>query len=105
VFVFDGLEDLFQDFSKDGRQQRALGVPLTSCPEWLRSLRGLPLGLAVFVRRDLVVNSIHQNARQFLERYHAYELRCNRTEALRLVTWVCERAQAFSAADNYDILQ
>ena|SRR5450756_377365 len=104
VFVIDGLEDLFQDFSKDERQQRALRVLLTACPEWLRSLRGLPLGLVVFVRRDLVVNSIHQNSRQFLERYRAYELRWNRTEALRLVAWVCEQAQALSAAVNFDIL-
>ena len=105
VFVIDGLEDLFQNFSNDVRQQRALRALLTGCPEWLRSLRGLPLGLVVFVRRDLVVNSVQQNAQQFLERYRAYELRWNRTEALRLVAWVCEHAKALRPGADFDILR
>src|SRR5262249_40354590 len=92
VFVLDGIEDLFRKFSSDGRQQRALRALLTGCPDWLRSLRGRPLGLVVFVRRDLVLNSIQQNTDQFLARHRAYELRWNRTEALRLAAWVCERA-------------
>jgi MinD-like ATPase involved in chromosome partitioning or flagellar assembly len=103
VFVVDGLEDLFQDFSNNARQQRALRALLTGCPEWLRSLRGLPLGLVVFVRSDLVVNSVPQNAQQFLERYRAYELRWNRTEALRLVAWVCEHAEALRLSADVDI--
>ncbi|MTE19317.1 hypothetical protein F0L17_09295 [Streptomyces sp. TRM43335] len=94
VFVIDGLEDLFQDFNSNQQQQRALRALLTGCPEWLRSLRGHPLGLVVFVRRDLVLNSVQQNAQQFLERHRAYELRWNRTEALRLAAWVNERAGA-----------
>lgn len=93
VFVIDGLEDLFQNFSGDPRQQLALRALLTSCPEWLRSLRGRPLGLVVYVRRDLVLNSVHQNVQQFLERHRPYELRWNRTEALRLVAWVARQAE------------
>lgn len=92
VFVIDGLEDLFQDFSNASSQQRALRVLLTDCPEWLRSLRGRPLGLVVFVRRDLVLNAIRQNAPQFLDRYAPSALHWNSTEALRLAAWVCERA-------------
>lgn len=92
VFVIDGLEDLFQDFSNDPHQQQALRALLTGCPEWLRSLRGRPLGLVVFVRRDLVLNSIRQNVQQFLGRHRPYELRWNRVEALRLAAWVCQRA-------------
>ncbi len=92
IFVLDGLEDLFQKFSSDQRQQRALRALLTGCTEWLRSLRGRPLGLVVFVRRDLVLNAIQQNTDQFFARHRAYELRWNRTEALRLVAWVCERS-------------
>jgi cellulose biosynthesis protein BcsQ len=94
VFVIDGLEDLFQDFSTSPPQQRALRALLTGCPEWLRSLRGRPLGLVVFVRRDLVLAAVQQNAPQFLERQRAYELRWSRTEALRLVAWVCLQARA-----------
>jgi hypothetical protein len=103
VFVIDGLEDLFQDFSNDARQQQALRSLLTGCPEWFRSLRGLPLGIVVFVRRDFVINSIPQNAQQFLERYRPYELRWNRIEALRLVAWVCEHAGALGHAGDFDI--
>lgn len=92
VFVIDGLEDLFQNFSSEPRQKQALRVLLTDCPEWLRSLRGRPLGLVVFVRRDLVLNAIHQNAPQFLDRYAPSTLRWDSTEALRLAVWVCGRA-------------
>ncbi|WP_020522416.1 ParA family protein [Catelliglobosispora koreensis] len=102
VFVLDGLEDLFQRFSTDASQQRALRALLTGCPEWLRSLRGRPLGLVVFVRRDLVLNSIQQNTDQFFARHQAYELRWNRTEALRLATWVCDRASVIRIGDGED---
>lgn len=102
VFVLDGLEDLFQRFSTDASQQRALRALLTGCPEWLRSLRGRPLGLVVFVRRDLVLNSIQQNTDQFLARHQAYELRWNRAEALRLAAWVCERAAVLRLGDGED---
>lgn len=103
IFVIDGLEDLFQDFSSNSKQQRALRALLTGCPDWLRSLRGRPLGLVVFVRRDLVLNSVQQNAQQFLERHHAYSLRWNRTEALRLVAWVGRRAGVLDQDDSVDI--
>src|SRR5215475_665179 len=102
VFVLDGLEDLFQEFSSDGRQQRALRALLTGCPDWLRSLRGRPLGLVVFVRRDLVLNAIQQNTDQFLARHRAYELRWNSTEALRLAAWVCERAGVLRLVEGED---
>jgi hypothetical protein len=102
VFVLDGLEDLFQKFSSDGREQRALRALLTGCPDWLRSLRGRPLGLVVFVRRDLVLNSIQQNIDQFFARHRAYELRWNQVEALRLAAWVCERAAVLRLAEGED---
>ncbi len=98
IFVLDGLEDLFQEFSSNHRQQRALRALLTGCTEWLRSLRGRPLGLVVFVRRDLVLNAIQQNTNQFFARHQAYELRWNRTEALRLVAWVCEQADVLRSS-------
>lgn len=92
VFVIDGLEDLLQDFSSEPSQQQALRVLLTNCPEWLRSLRGHPLGLVVFVRRDLVLNAIRQNVQQFLDGYAPSALRWSSAEALRLAAWVCEGA-------------
>lgn len=74
VFLIDGLEDLFQDFTEDLSQQRALRVLLTDCLDWMRSLRGRPLGLVVFVRLDLVTGAIRQNVQQFRARYQQYEL-------------------------------
>ena len=88
VFVIDGLEDLFRNFATDERQQQALRVLLTSVPDWFRSLRGRPLGLVIFVRRDLVRKAISQNSAQFLARYQSYQLKWDSTEVLRLVAWL-----------------
>jgi len=98
IFVIDGLEDLFPEFVEDSRQQRALRALLVDCPEWLRTLRGRPLGMVTFVRRDLVQKAIHQNVAQFEKRYEKYALRWNREEALRLAAWVCQRAGALTAS-------
>jgi hypothetical protein len=97
VFVIDGLEDLFRDFNTDPCQQQALRVLLSSCPDWFRSLRGRPLGLLIFVRRDLVVRAILQNSGQFLARYQTYQLLWNSTEALRLAAWVAAGAEALAS--------
>lgn len=94
VFVVDGLEDLFPNFTTDESQRRALRALLTGCTEWFRSLRGRPLGLVVFIRRDLAQRAITQNFGQFESRYRNYALRWNRTEALRLAAWVCQRSGA-----------
>lgn len=98
IFVIDGLEDLFPEFVEDNRQQRALRALLVDCPEWLRTLRGRPLGMVAFVRRDLVQKAIHQNVAQFEKRYEKYALRWNREEALRLAAWVCQRGEALKAS-------
>ncbi|WP_253771578.1 MinD/ParA family ATP-binding protein [Goodfellowiella coeruleoviolacea] len=103
VFVVDGLEDLFQDFNSDRREQQALRALLTGCPEWLRALRNRPLGLVIFVRRDLVQNSVRQNSGQFFAKYQNYELRWNRTEALRLVAWVGNQTRALPLPDGMDV--
>ncbi len=100
VFALDGLEDLFQNFTDDRRQQGALRALLVDCPDWLRTLRGRPLGLVVFVRRDLARTAVPQNFGQFEKRYENYALRWDPKEALRLVAWVCHRAQAIADTDE-----
>lgn len=94
LFVVDGLEDLFQNFTTDDREQRALRMLLTDCAEWLRTLRQRPLGLLTFVRRDLAQTAVTQNFAQFEARHANYALRWNRDEALRLAAWVCQRGTA-----------
>ena len=94
IFLFDGLEDLLQDLLDSDVQRQALRVLLVDCLDWLRSLRGRPLGLVIFVRRDLVQSAIKQNYGQFSARYSDYELKWNHFEALRLALWVAQRSGA-----------
>lgn len=93
VFVIDGLEDHSQRLDTKVKQT-ALRVLLVDVMDWLRSLRGRPLGLVVFVRRDLVSRAAHQNSGQLLHRYESYALRWNEEEALRLALWVAVEAEA-----------
>ncbi|MDJ0515212.1 MAG: hypothetical protein QNJ74_02805 [Trichodesmium sp. MO_231.B1] len=88
VFVIDGLEDLFQNFANDENQQTALRALLQEVPLWLEQQPGRPLGILIFIRRDMVVAAIHQNAAQMMNRYQPYALKWSREEALRLVAWV-----------------
>ncbi|MEW2117159.1 ParA family protein [Streptomyces sp. NPDC005474] len=96
LFVFDGLEDFLQELDDEAKRV-ALRSLLVDVPEWLRSLRGRPLGLVVFVRRDLAQWAIRQNLGQFLDRYEPYALRWDAQEALRLALWVTVTAEAVSA--------
>jgi MinD-like ATPase involved in chromosome partitioning or flagellar assembly len=92
VVVIDGLEDLFQNFASDESQQTALRALLQEVPEWLNQQPGLPLGILIFVRRDILLAAIRQNAAQMMARYETYALKWNREEALRLVAWVTQIA-------------
>lgn len=92
LFVFDGLEDFFQDVDSDAKRI-ALRTLFTEVPEWLRMLRGRPLGAVIFVRQDLVRAAVRQNLGQFLNRYEPYALRWDAKEALRLALWVAVTAR------------
>jgi len=105
IFLIDGLEDLLQEFVRNDAQRQALRVLLVDCLEWLRSLRGRPLGLIIFIRRDLVQAAIKQNSAQFLARYRDYELKWNPAEALRLTLWVTQQAKALSQVASKAIRQ
>lgn len=93
VMVVDGLEDVFQAFATVDAEQIALRALLQDVPDWLRQQPGLPLGLLVFVRRDIVVAAVRQNAAQLTARYEPYVLQWDRDEVLRLVAWVVLKAQ------------
>ncbi|MFD3998749.1 KGGVGR-motif variant AAA ATPase [Streptomyces sp. NPDC058583] len=93
VFVIDGLEDLMQNLDSDTKRT-ALRVLLIDVLGWLRSLRGRPFGLVVFVRRDLVTGAVRQNSAQLLGRYDHYALHWSKEEALRLALWVTAHAAA-----------
>ncbi|MBD2777489.1 MinD/ParA family ATP-binding protein [Iningainema tapete] len=88
LVIIDGLEDLFQNFASDETQQTSLRALLQEVPEWLGQQPGRPLGILIFVRRDMVLAAIRQNAAQMIARYEPYALKWNREEALRLVASV-----------------
>lgn len=92
IVVIDGLEDLFQNFDNDENQQKALRALLQEVPEWLAQQPGRSLGIIIFVRRDIVLAAVRQNAAQMMARYQPYALKWNRQEALRLVAWVTQKA-------------
>ena len=100
VFVIDGLEDLFQTLDKDAKKT-ALRILLTDVIQWLRTLRGRPFGMVVFVRSDFVTSAVAQNAAQLLHRYERYALTWDKEEALRLALWVSGRADVLP--DESDI--
>ena len=91
LLVIDGLEDIFQDFATKETQQTALRALLQEVPEWLGLLPGRPLGILIFVRRDMVIAAIRQNAAQMIARYEPYALKWDREESLRLVAWIAMR--------------
>ncbi|MFD9141065.1 KGGVGR-motif variant AAA ATPase [[Kitasatospora] papulosa] len=93
LFVFDGLEDFFQDLETETKRI-ALRTLFTDVPDWLRMMRSRPLGVVIFARKDLVRYALRQNVGQFLDRYDPYELRWDAQEALRLALWVATTAEA-----------
>ncbi|NES64512.1 MAG: ParA family protein [Okeania sp. SIO2D1] len=99
VFVIDGLEDLFQNFASDENQQTALRALLQEVPLWLEQQPGRPLGIVIFIRRDIVVDAIHQNAAQMMDRYRPYALKWSREGALRLVAWVIDKFEIIEMVD------
>ena len=93
VVVIDGLE-LFPDLDERSGQQRALRVLLQDVPAYLREVPDSPLGIIVFIRRNLVRLAITQNVGQFETLYDAFALRWNEEEALRLAVWLAREAGA-----------
>jgi hypothetical protein len=98
--VIDGLEDLFQNLTSNEAQQTALRALLQDVPEWLSLQPGRPLGIVIFVRRDLVLAAVRQNAAQMMARYEPYALKWNPEEALRLVAWVTRKANILSKLND-----
>ncbi|MDV7340850.1 AAA family ATPase [Terasakiella sp. A23] len=96
VAVFDGLEELFVDFSNNTKQQTAIRTLIVDVPQYLKSELGRPVGLVAFVRQDLVEASIPQNLGQVMDAYRPYALKWSRSEVLELAAWVSKQANIFS---------
>lgn len=92
IVLIDGLEDLFQQFSIDTRQQTALRSLLQEVPDWLEQQPLRPIGVLLFVRRDMLLGAVRQNPAQLMARYEPYALKWGEEEALRLVAWTADKA-------------
>lgn len=92
IFLFDGLDDLFNMTEETEVIRTAVQ---TLCQNLLRRINGLKdrhLGAVVFVRRDIAEDVIPYNFQQFRDQYKDFELSWSQTEALRLALWVAGKA-------------
>ena len=105
VAIVDGLEDLFQSFSSQEAEQIALRSLLQDVPDWLEQQPGRPIGLLTFVRRDMLLGAVKQNAPQLMARYEPYALKWSSEEALRLVAWTAIRANILTELTDLQDLQ
>jgi hypothetical protein len=105
LVIIDGLEDLFQNFANDETQQTALRALIQEVPEWLGQQPSRPLGILIFVRRDIVLAAVRQNAAQMMAGYEPYALKWNREEALRLVAWVAKQSKILNVERVQDMTE
>lgn len=91
IFIFDGLEDLFQEYFTSDRQKTALKALVQDVQSYIGATPNSPIGLIVFIRRDIIQHVITQNFNQLSAKYSDYELRWNEVEALRLVAWLMKQ--------------
>lgn len=103
LFVIDGLEDQFQDLSSNGRQQTAIRSLIQEVPEWLEQQPDRNIGLLVFIRQDMVLTAVKQNAAQLMARYEPYALRWSSEEALRLAAWIGAQSDVLAALKKESI--
>lgn len=92
IFLFDGLDDLFNVTNETDIIKTAIQA---LCQEFVRRINGLKdrhLGAIIFVRRDIAEDAIPYNYQQFKDQYKDFELVWSQTEALRLALWVTGKA-------------
>ncbi len=88
IFIFDGLEELFQDiFTKESHKQ-ALRA-LLDLPNRFSELRRSNIGIIIFLRKDFLYHALAQNPAQFESKYKNYSITWNRDSFLQLVLWIC----------------
>jgi hypothetical protein len=99
VYLFDGLEDIFQEAATNEKQKLALRA-LINLPNKLSEIRQANLGLIILLRRDFLRHSITQNADQFESLYSSYDLSWDVDSFLKLVYWICSQAKIIGATEN-----
>jgi cellulose biosynthesis protein BcsQ len=89
VFLFDGLEDIFQEAASNEKQKVALRALINLPNDRLSEIRQANLGLIILLRRDFLRYAITQNVGQFESLYSSYDLSWDVDSFLKLVYWVC----------------
>jgi MinD-like ATPase involved in chromosome partitioning or flagellar assembly len=97
VAIIDGLENYFLKLSSNEREQTAVRSLLQDVPNWLEQQVSRPLGILIFIRKDMVLNALPQNSSQFIAVYRNYELNWSSVEALRLFAWISMKANALES--------
>lgn len=99
IFLFDGLEDIFEEAASNESQKHALKA-LISLPDKLSEIRRPSLGLIILLRRDFLRYAITQNAAQFEKLYSPYDLSWDVDSFLKLVYWICSQANVIDAKED-----
>ncbi|MEJ6483588.1 ParA family protein [Nostoc punctiforme UO1] len=97
VFLFDGLEDIFQNIASSNQEKIALKALIEDLPNKLSEIRESNLGVIIFLRRDFLRYTITQNLRQFENLYRSYDLSWDQDSFVRLVFWICSESEVIGA--------
>lgn len=91
VFLVDGLEEIFSQTITSQTEKNAI---VALCRDLINDIkiRYRNIGMMVFLRKDMVRDSITVNFEQFNSLYNSVELQWTSTEALRLVVWMVSQA-------------
>ena len=103
VVLFDGLEETFQQFRSNPRQQAAIRGLTSALPQFLLEIPRRPIGIINFVRSDLIAAAYPNNYRQFADRNKAYALTWFDRDILDLAGWVLTHAGIGSLANDVSL--
>jgi MinD-like ATPase involved in chromosome partitioning or flagellar assembly len=92
AFVFDGIEDAFEDAS-DETAAAAIHA-LLRLPDRISELENRHIGSVVFIRADYVKAAVRQNVAQLFQRYQPFRLHWDAESFLRLAYMLSCKARA-----------
>ncbi len=92
VFLFDGLDDLFNVSAETEIIRTAIQALCQELVRHINILKNRRIGTIIFVRKDIAEEAIPYNFQQFRDQYKDFELSWSQTEALRLALWVAGKA-------------
>lgn len=90
IFVFDGIEDAFQDTNNQTIQEAIQA--LLWLPNRISELENRHIGVVIFVREDYVQATVRQNQAQLLQRYNPFRLQWDAASFLRLAYMLSHQA-------------